>query len=236
MSTPVEIKVVPVTVYHYYKDRIFHKCLLESVQPKQDERFPFLPITAIEIRCLLDNLTKDSIYAESKSLHHILETFGLGKLEQSYNSVVLNTAEAIAALTRSPLIQFGVYRNRRLPLDALVAGWFILTGMLQSPKYTDLVYDINELRSRLARSIISALKVIAGQADQNQPVRVIYNNLVVYTDTGQMGDRELRIVVDAEIYQRYLEQGYTDEQLIARLDRNPDDYYVFNDYRVSSES
>lgn len=232
----VTIKIVPVTVFHYFSDKTLMKCLQESLQPRQNENFPYIEISAVEIRCILSNLTKDFIYSECKSLHHILETFSLAKLEQTYNAVILDIPDAVGGLTRAPMVQFGIYRNRRLPLDAMVAGWFILTGMLQDQRYAEISYELGEVRSRLAKTIIGALSVVAGQAANNQPVRVIYNNLVVYTDTGLLGDRELRIVVDAEIYKRYQEEGYTDEQLIARLDREPDQYYVYNDYQKSNAS
>lgn len=179
----------------------------------------FPSVSGRALRSLLLNAATSEPILATPTYELVAKQYTPSKLFAVYHALILDEESAWNELRRESAPQFVNYRNRRIPLDALLALTYLLVVISYLWKLTaEQEQAVQFLLGRCAEGIDRAINTLAHLESVKDPLRSVYTRS--YTD-GSRPD-ETVAVVDAKVYATYLASGYTDAQLIARIEATAD--------------
>jgi len=175
----------------------------------------FPSVSGRALRSLLLNAAASEPILATPTFELVAKQYTPSKLFAVYHALILDEESAWNELRRESAPQFVNFRNRRIPLDALLALTYLLVAISYIWKLTpEQETAVQFLLGRCAEGIDRAVSTLSHLESVQDPLRSIYTRS--YSD-GSRPD-ETVAVVDAKVYAAYLAAGYTDAQLIARIE------------------
>lgn len=174
----------------------------------------FPTVSGRALRSLLLNAANVEPQLATPTFELVAKQYTPTKLFAVYHAMVLDDESTWNELRREPAAQFVNFRNRRVPLDALLALTYLLVAIRDIWTLTLPQEEaVGFLLGRCTDALDKAINTLTHLETTIDPLRLVY--IRSYLD-GSRPD-ETVAVVDAKVYSNYLSSGYSDAQLFDRI-------------------
>lgn len=173
----------------------------------------FPEVSGRALRSLLLNAPTVEPLLATPTFERVAKLFTPNKLFSVYHALLRGNEECWNELNRDPIPQFVAIRNRRAPIESVLALIYVIVSIrdlwdLTPSQDTYTQFILGNAVERLTRTV----QTLSHLDSAKDPLRFVY--LRSYID-GSHPD-EIVMMVDAKVYSEYLNAGYTNEQLLER--------------------